>query len=139
MLTEPLEDPEGTSVASLVARYGEALERALRKADRDSLREQGLDESTLEAIDAGEHGAITVEEAATVLAADEESPPADVIQAEVRDELLVGMANAVLDVDALAAELDADLTPREIQQRVEGRAPMRLNTYAALRRIIATN
>jgi hypothetical protein len=139
MLTEPLEDPEAASVESQVARYGEALDAALAGTDRAMLRDRGLDESAIDAIEAGDHGEITVEEAATVLAAGEQAPPADVLQAEVQDELLVGMANAVLDVDALAAELDGDLTPREIQQRVEGRAPMRLDTYAALRRIIATN
>jgi hypothetical protein len=139
MLTDPLEDPDSTSVDAILARWGETLDTALAAANRETLREQGLEESVFQAIENGQHGGITVEEAATVLANREDAPPADVVQAEVQDELLVGMANAVLDVDAIAADLDADLTPREIQQRVEGRAPMRLDTYAAIRRIIATN
>jgi hypothetical protein len=137
MLSEPLEDP--TSVDALVTRYGDALADALASADRELLREQGVEDATVEAIEAGEYGDLTVEQAAMVLAAADDAPPADVIQAEVQDRLLVGMANAVLDVDALAAELDGDLTPRDIQQRVEGRAPMRLDTYAAIRHVIASN
>jgi hypothetical protein len=139
MLSEPLADPDTTSVESLVAHYGEALEDAFASADRESLRDRGVDDATVEAIEAGEYGGITVEQAASVLTESADAPPADVIQAEVQDQLLVGMANAILDVDALAAELDGDLTPRDIQQRVEGRAPMRLDTYAAIRHVIASN
>jgi hypothetical protein len=138
MLSEPLEEPP-TSVDALVARYGEALAGALTSANRESLREAGVDDSTIEAVESGEYDDITVEQAALVLVSDEDAPPADVIQAEVQDQLLVGMANAILDVDALAAELDGDLTPRDLQQRVEGRAPMRLDTYAAIRHVIASN
>jgi hypothetical protein len=139
MLTEPLDDPESSSVETLVAEYGEALGAALAAADRQTLHEAGVEETTIEAIEAGEYAHITLEQAALVLATAEDAPPADVIQAEVQDQLLVGMANAVLDVDTLAAEIDADLTPRDIQQRVEGRAPMRVDTYAAIRRVIATS
>jgi hypothetical protein len=44
----------------------------------------------------------------------------------------MGMTNAVLDVEALAAEADGALEAREIQSKVEGRFPMTLREFALL-------
>ena len=48
----------------------------------------------------------------------------------------MGMTTAVLDVDAVAAELDADLTGQEVQQAVEGRIAMTLPELAAIQSVI---
>jgi len=57
---------------------------------------------------------------------------------EVRDALLLGMSAAMLDVDRVAAEVDGDVDPKEIQGMIEGRHPMTLVEYARLRHHIAT-
>jgi hypothetical protein len=41
-----------------------------------------------------------------------------------------------MDVDALASGLDDDMDPKEIQQKIEGRAPMTLAEYARIVRYI---
>jgi hypothetical protein len=56
--------------------------------------------------------------------------------AEVRDHLLMGMATAVLDVDAIAAKIDADLTGQEVQQALEGRTAMTLGQLAEILAVI---
>ena len=58
---------------------------------------------------------------------------ADAIIADARDELLLAMSTAVTDVERLAVALEAELDPKEIQAKMEGRYPMRLREYAALR------
>jgi len=58
---------------------------------------------------------------------------ADAIVADARDELLLAMSTAVTDVERLAVALEAELDPKEIQAKMEGRYPMRLREYAALR------
>ena len=58
---------------------------------------------------------------------------ADAIVADARDELLLAMSSAVTDVERLAAGMDIGLDPKEIQAKLEGRYPMRLREYAALR------
>lgn len=95
-----------------------------------------LDRETVEALVAGESPEITLEQAAAVLALDEESPSADVIAADARDILLIGMTTAVLDVETLASGVDGALEPKEIQQKIEGRYPMTLAEYATLHRYI---
>jgi hypothetical protein len=50
----------------------------------------------------------------------------------------MGMTTAVLDVDTIGAEIDADLDGKQIQQKIEGRAPMTLDEYALLHHFIAS-
>ena len=63
---------------------------------------------------------------------------ADTILAEVRNHLLLEMSSAMLDVDAVAGGIDADLDPREVQAKIEGRHPMTLAEYARLHHFIAS-
>ncbi|MFB6146983.1 MAG: DUF5791 family protein [Halobacteriaceae archaeon] len=90
----------------------------------------GLDRDRLAALP--EESDLTVEEAATVLALDGDYPDADAITAEVRDRIMLGMSTAVMDVDQLADAMTADLGPREVQQKIEGRQPMTLAEYATI-------
>jgi hypothetical protein len=90
-----------------------------------------LDADTVAALAAGEGPELTLEEAAAVLAAAEDDDPADVL-ALTRDALMMGMSQAVLDVEALAAEAGGDLEPREVQSKIEGRFPMTLREFALL-------
>lgn len=98
--------------------------------------ETDVERDTAEALVAGESPEVTLEEAAAVLALHEDRPPADAVAAEARDVLLIGMTNAVLDVETLASGVDGALEPKEIQQKVEGRFPMTLDEYALLHQYI---
>jgi len=97
-----------------------------------------LSRETLAALLDGESPTLTLEEAAAILALDGERPPADSIEAEARDVLLMGMSTAVLDVEALAAGIDDAMEPKEIQQKIEGRHPLTLAEYAVLHQYIGS-
>jgi hypothetical protein len=119
-------DPAGLRDA-----YDDLLITALKTTGIDAAAEQtGVDEETLAALVDGESPELTLEEAAAVLALDEDFPAADAIVAEARDILLMGMSQAVLDVEALASGIDDAMDPKELQQKVEGRYPMTLEEYA---------
>ena len=94
--------------------------------------ETGVDEQTLEALLDGEMPELTLEEAAAILALDEDQPDEETLVAEARDILLMGMSSAVLDVEALASGVGDALEPKEIQQKIEGRYPITLDEYALL-------
>jgi len=95
-----------------------------------------LDADTIDAVVDGETDDLTLTEAAALAALDEDAPDAEAIVLETRDHLLMGMTTAVLDVDAVAAELDAALTGQEVQQAIEGRIDMTLPELAAIQSVI---
>lgn len=90
----------------------------------------GVDPSVVAALADGETPDLTVEAAAAVLGTDPDLPDGESVAAEARDILLMGMTTAVVDVEAVAAGLDIDVDPKEVQQKVEGRHPMTLAEYA---------
>lgn len=101
----------------------------------------GLDPDTVSAIAAGDAGAATdipLEAAAELLAHQENTTAAQDLLDAALDELLFGMTAGVLNVDVVAAELDSDLEPREVQQALEGRYPVTLGQYVELQRFIAS-
>lgn len=130
MLHEIVAEPTTERSAALDL-YADALATAL---DRGTL--DGLEPDVVDAVESGAIADLTVEEAAAVLGADPERPAADVIVAEAIDDLLLSMTTAVVDVDRVAARVDG-LTPRDVQQKVEGRASVTLAEYADIRRAIA--
>jgi len=117
----------------LRAAYDDRLATVVDTAGLETVAERtGLDAGVLRAVVAGEQPELTLSEAAAVLAADPDRPDAEVIAAEARDILLMGMTTAVLDVEALASAVDDELDPKEIQQKVEGRFLVTLDEYATL-------
>jgi hypothetical protein len=137
MLHDELADPEGTTPADLRARYERELADVIERVGVDeAVAESGVDRETVAALVAGESPEVTVSEAASLYALDDERD-ADAILAAVRDHLMLGMSSAVVDVDALAAGIDGDLDPKEIQQKIEGRHPMTLDEYARVNRFVA--
>lgn len=115
----------------LRAAYERRLAAAVESVGLPAAAERtGIDEERLSALLAGESPELTLEEAATVLALDDDLPDAGSIAAEARDLLLMGMSVAVLDVEAVAAGIDDAMEPKEIQQKAEGRFPMTLGEYA---------
>ncbi|MFC4449315.1 DUF5791 family protein [Halorussus aquaticus] len=142
MLYDDIADPNSTSPAELRAEYVSELAEVVETHGVDSVAEEtGVDRATVAALtesDADAADDITLEDAAAVAALADETPDADAIVAEVRDNLLMGMTTAVLDVDTIAAEIDADMDGKQVHQKVEGRAPMTLAEYATLHHFIAS-
>ena len=128
-----IESPGERSAAGLRGVYDDLLAETVETVGVESVAgSTGVDRARLERLLAGGSPALTVEEAAAVLAADETRPDAGAVAAEARDILLLGMSAAVLDVETLAAEIDEAIEPKELQQKIEGRRPMALDEYAVL-------
>jgi hypothetical protein len=122
---------------SLRAAYDETLAATIEAVGIDEVHEQtGIDTDVLEAVGAGESPDLTLAEAASILAAEQDRPTADTLATEARDILLMGMSMAVLDVEAVAAGIDDAMDPKEIQQKIEGRYPITLEEYALLHQYI---
>ena len=139
MLADEIADPEDVTPVEVRVEYEEALAAIVeREGVEDAAAASGVDAERLDALLAGESPELTVEEAAALLALSEEWPDAEGIVLEVRDNLMLQMSSAVMDVDSLAAGLDVDLDPKEIQQKIEGRQPMTLDEYARIHRHIAS-
>ncbi|PSQ32157.1 hypothetical protein BRD16_01350 [Halobacteriales archaeon SW_6_65_46] len=114
-----LHDAMITELATGVGTVG--VERVVAETD--------VPESTVRDLAAGERPELTVEEAAAVLAVVEDDDADDII-ALSRDAIMMGMSQAVLDVEALAADAGDGLEPREVQSKIEGRFPMTLREFA---------
>jgi hypothetical protein len=137
MIRGAIESPADHSPEELRSAYEELLAETVRAVGVDAAADgTELARDRLAAIADGETPAVTVEEAAAILALAEDRPSADAIEAEARDVLLIGMSTAVLDVEAVAAGIDDAMDPKEIQQKVEGRHPMTVAEYARLQSYI---
>lgn len=124
------------SPAALHEQYEAMLADAVDTADDETLSEAGVGDDAIESIRAGEGSSVEVEKAASAIAiADGDDP--DALLAEVRDALLLGMSSAMLDVDRIAADVEGDMDPKEIQGKVEGRHPMTLGEYARIHHYVA--
>ncbi len=132
MLHQLVTDPGDYSGAELYDALVTELAGRVEATGVDTVvAETDLDAETVAALAAGDAPQLTIEEAAAVLAAVEDDNPADVL-ALTRDAVMMGMSQAVLDVEALAAEAGGDLEPREVQSKIEGRFPMTLEEFALL-------
>lgn len=139
MLAEEIQDPEAVTPREVRAEYEAALLRVVEDHGVEAVAaESGVDEDRLAALADGDAPTFTVEEAAGVLAVSDDWPAAEDILLEVRDNLMLQMSSAVMDVEALASGLDVDLDPKEIQQKIEGRQSMTLAEYARIYRHIAS-
>ena len=137
MLADDITSPGSLSPDDLWRRYFDAVRAAANTAGPDRLREEtDLDEATIDALLDDDIDRLTLSDAAAILAIEDGDDPTRQLEA-VRDRLLFDMSTAILDVDALAADLALDLDSQEIQRRVEGREPMTLEEYAHIRLRIA--
>lgn len=137
MIRGEFEDAGEQPPASLQSAYEAALAVTVEGVGIETAAaETGLDRETLAALVDGGAPELTLAEAAAILALDDDRPPADAIEAEARDILLMGMSTAVLDVEALAAGINDAMEPKEIQAKVEGRYPLTLGEYATLHAFI---
>ncbi|WP_181685925.1 DUF5791 family protein [Halorhabdus salina] len=123
-------DPGEHDGPSLRQAFERSLQTTIETAGVETVRDRtGLDRETLAAIADGESTDLTVDDAAAIIAV-EDDRDADAIAADARDRLLLAMSSAVMDVDALARRIDGDVTAKELQQKIEGRHPMGLGEYA---------
>lgn len=138
MLYDAADDPGTLSTDELLSAYAAELQAVVEDVGADTVvSETDVEGDTVDAVVAGDVAEIALEDAAAILAVSEEYPDQRGIVLEVRDHLLMGMTTAVLDVDTIAANVDADLTGQEVQQVIEGRTPMTLAEFAAIHRVIA--
>lgn len=139
MLYDDIEDPRSTSPEQLRADYAAELADQIESEGVDAVAdESGVNRETVATIAAGEAETVQLEDAAAIQATAPDAPPADDILLEVRDELLMGMTTAVLDVDTIGAEMESELDGKQIQQKIEGREPMTLAEFARIRHFIAS-
>ncbi|MEF8789248.1 MAG: DUF5791 family protein [Haloarculaceae archaeon] len=136
MFHDAVDDPGGHSAEDLYERYEALLIEAVERVGAAEASERsGVDRETVDALLAGESPELTLEEAASLLALDVEAD-ADTVVALDRDALLMGMTNAVVDVESLARGVDGEFDARELQAKVEGRFPMTLREFADVYRFL---
>lgn len=139
MLTEPVEAPEETTPESLLSRYEERLRSVVGSAGaRRVVEATDVDEAVVDAVERGDAAALDLRDVAAVLSVEDGAPSADEAMTAVRDHLLLEMSAGMLTVDRVAAALDGDVDPREVQGKVEGRLPMTLAEYARLHHAVAS-
>ena len=130
-------DADEPTATELLAAFESLVSEAAAGVETDRLVGGiGLSEANAGAVRDGDIGALPLSDAAAVLAAANPDRDADAVVAAVRDHLLMGMATAVLDVDAIAAKIDADLTGQEVQQALEGRTALTLGQLAEILAVI---
>lgn len=133
MLHELVADPGEKTATELYDRYLSELRELLAEHDPESAADSiGIDRGTLDELSGEEAPELTLEEATAILALAEDAPDGETIATIARDELLMGMTTAVLDVEAVESGLDGALEAREIQSKIEGRFPMTLREFALL-------
>jgi hypothetical protein len=124
------------SVAALREEYAADLAAAVESVGVEAAAERtGLDRERLSAVVDGDLSGLSIEEAAAVqaLATDLDG---ETVAEMACDHLLLGMSIAVLDVDRLATRAETTLDPKEIQQKLERRAPMRFEEYLTLQHAV---
>jgi len=133
MLHEIADTPGDLTQSEIHERYLDALAAQVGECGVDSVAEaSGVEPAVLRSLLDGGAPELTLEEVAAILAASDDTPDSETIAAIARDELLMGMTTAVLDVEAIESGLEGELEAREIQSKVEGRFPMTLEEFVLL-------
>ncbi|PSP76091.1 hypothetical protein BRC81_13915 [Halobacteriales archaeon QS_1_68_20] len=136
MLYELAEEAPPGDPGAFEDAYRSGLAAVVEQVGHDGAVDADVDAETVEAVAAGEPVDLTVTDASRLLALEECRPDAETIRQESLDHLLLGMTNAVLDVETIAANLALDISPTGVQQRIEGRAEMSLVEYAHVHALI---
>ena len=113
--------------------YDDELARIVREVDGEAVgKTTSVDRDEIETLLEGGSPDLSLTGAAEIASLAEGAPDAETIVVEACEHLLLGMSMAVLDVESLASHLDLDLEPKEIQQKIERRAPMSFDEYVHL-------
>lgn len=132
MLGDEIGDPPVSPTAAR-DRLLAAVRDVVESAGRERIEaETDVAPETVSAVAAGGDGSIPLAEAAAILAIEAESRSGEAILEAAREELLLSMSTAMLDVDTLAGRLEGDLDPSAIQAKLEGRFPMTVDEYGRL-------
>lgn len=123
--------------AELRAEYDTDLRTILSRVEDPAAR-TGIDADRIDALLAGGSPDLSLEEAAEIQAVDDDSPGPETVVEMACDHLLLGMTTAVMDVDTLASELEIELDGKEVQQRIERRAPMSFEEFVHIQHAIAS-
>jgi hypothetical protein len=138
MFYEQRTDRSDTTSADLGAEYETDLRTAIEDVGIDrAIAETDVDRGTLVALLEGSLPALTLSEAAAIQSLATETPDADEIADLACDHLLLGMSNAIMDVDALDRRLELDLGPKAIQRKLERRDPMTFEEFVRFQAAIA--
>ncbi|ESP88861.1 DUF5791 family protein [Candidatus Halobonum tyrrellensis] len=136
MLYDAVADDDEVTRETLLAAYAAELSAVVDARGVESVVEAtALDRATVEAVVAGDVADLRLAEASEILSL-AEGIAAEDVTAEVRDHLMLGMTTAILDVDTIAAEIDADLTGQEVQQAIEGRTRLTLGELAEMQALV---
>ncbi|MEZ3115250.1 DUF5791 family protein [Halobaculum sp. MBLA0147] len=137
MLYDTLADAEAPTPAEFRAAYAAELAAVVDEHGVETVAEAAdLEVSVVAGFADGDLGETTLAEAAAVLSLS--GPDAETVAAEVRDHLLMGMSTAILDVDTVAAEIDADLGGKAVRQALEGQIRLTLAELAEIQSLIRT-
>lgn len=124
----------------LQAAYRDDLAAAVDAYGRDAAADEtDVDRDRIEGLFTDDRPELTLEQAAQLQALADGAPDPDTIVEMACEHLLLGMTTAVLDVDALESELAIDMDAKEIQQKIERRAPMSFAEYVHIQYAIADN
>lgn len=133
MIHDLVDDPGDRTPAELYERYIAELQAVIDDHGIETVADwSDVDRETLSELSTGNEPELTIEESAAILSVAEDIPDGETITAVARDELLMGMTTAVLDVEAVESGLGGELEAREIQSKIEGRFPMTLREFARL-------
>ncbi|WP_138797019.1 DUF5791 family protein [Halostella sp. PRR32] len=140
MFYEQRMDVDGLTPADLRAEYESDLAGVIETAGVDSIEaETAVERATLQALADGESPSLSLEEASAILAFADDAPDAETVREIACEHLLLGMTTGVMDVDAVSRGLTLELDPKEIQQKIERRAPMSFEEFVHIQHVIASN
>ncbi|WP_436343031.1 DUF5791 family protein [Natronorubrum sp. FCH18a] len=126
------------SPADLRDEYEDDLRAVVDQHGVDAVAERtDVDRETAEALLESESPALTLPEAAQIQSLEDGEPEPDEMVTIACEHLLLGMSTAVLDVDAIESELEIELDAKEVQQKLEQRAPMSLEEFVHIQYVIA--
>ena len=126
------------SPADLRAEYEDDLRAVVDQHGTDAVDEQtDVDRETAEALLESESPDLTISEVAQIQSLADGEPEPDEMVTIACEHLLLGMSTAVLDVDAIESELEIELDAKEVQQKLEQRAPMSLEEFVHIQYVIA--
>ena len=126
------------SPATLRAEYEDDLRAVINQHGPETVADRtDVDRASVDALLEDDSPALTLPEAAQIQALEDGEPGPDEMVEIACDHLLLGMSTAVLDVDSLESELEIEMDAKEIQQKIERRAPMSFDEYVHIQYVIA--
>ncbi|SDJ83319.1 DUF5791 family protein [Natronorubrum texcoconense] len=126
------------SPADLRAEYEDDLRAVVDQHGADAVAEQtDVDRDAAEALLESESPDLTIAEVAQIQSLEAGEPEPDEMVTIACEHLLLGMSTAVLDVDSIESELEIELDAKEVQQKLEQRAPMSLEEFVHIQYVIA--